>query len=133
MPRKETDRRKFTDNKNRRYHEPRIPPPHLHQTSLMSTVNHNIIDPNHHHLESIQSNTQHTHSLGGTSGQMINDFGLYVDDQPPESELKLSKNDICTPCNCICLFIAFILLFIVLMTGIYYGCKFFLLILLIVI
>lgn len=126
MPRKETDRfatRKFNDNKNRRYHgESRIPPPHLHQTSLMSTVNHSIIDPNIH-LESIQSNTQHSHSLGGNSGQIISDFGLYVDEQTPEQELKLSKNEMCTPCNCICLFIAFLLLFIVLMTGIYYGCK----------
>ncbi|KAH7637852.1 atrial natriuretic peptide-converting enzyme-like protein [Dermatophagoides farinae] len=55
---------------------------------------------------------------------------IYTDFNPIEfieqhGHIRWPKNEFCTPCNCMCFFIAFIFLVTALMSGIYYNLNFF--------
>lgn len=83
-----------------------------------SSVNRNEIPPPH--LHSSQLYLQGNESLPG-GAHSEDHFNHFVS----EHEIKFTRNDLCTPSTCICFFIAFLFSSFALMSGIYYGRKYY--------
>ena len=83
-----------------------IPPPHLHMQT---------------HLFQERTNEVQSQFVNHTStGDGCEHFDHFVS----EHEIKFTRNEVCTPFTCICLFIAFLFSFMAILSGIYYGCMY---------
>ncbi|KAH9501324.1 hypothetical protein DERF_012178 [Dermatophagoides farinae] len=107
-----------------------IPPPHIHHlqqqqyqsTNLTGTMTPIIItvgDPNNSLIIPQQQQQQQLQQQ-----QSLQDFNP-IEFIEQHGHIRWPKNEFCTPCNCMCFFIAFIFLVTALMSGIYYNLNFF--------
>ncbi|KAH9419739.1 hypothetical protein DERP_001570 [Dermatophagoides pteronyssinus] len=115
-----------------------IPPPHVHYQSmnLPGTLTSTIHQQQQQHPQLIDMNNiitagdpnQNTLIIPQQRQQSIQqDFNPieFIEQQEQQQQLRWHKNEFCTPCNCMCFFIAFIFLVTALMSGIYYNLNFF--------
>ena len=111
-----------------------IPPPHVHYQSmnlpgtLTSTIHQQqhpqLIDMNN--IITAGDPNQNTLIIPQQRQQSIQqDYNPieFIEQQEQQQQIRWHKNEFCTPCNCMCFFIAFIFLVTALMSGIYYNCK----------